>query len=82
MSGFGNVLAVLFWEEITLTQEMVVIRTTALIAQWAGPGLTVGSYVRLVWSSVAGGFTIVTISRAHNLASSVVRISSSKEVRA
>lgn len=32
LSGFGNLLAVLFWEEITFTQEVGVIRTTGLFA--------------------------------------------------
>lgn len=32
LSGFGNLLAVLFWEEITFTQEVGVIRTAGLFA--------------------------------------------------
>lgn len=46
---------------------MGVIRTAGMFAQWVGPGWTVGSCGRLVWSSAAGRFIIVINSGAHNL---------------
>ena len=67
LPGFGDVLAVLFWEETTFTQVMGVIRTAGLFAQRTGLGWTVGSCDRLVWSSAVSRFMIVTNGGAHNL---------------
>ena len=41
--------------------------TAGLFAQRTGLGWTVGSCVRLVWSSAAGKFEIICNSGAHNL---------------